>query len=212
MIAGAIGTTKRNVLARIKQTPELNALYPGATETDMPVAPSESATMLRTPAQLPVAVAAADLGQMVQATEKLLARGGLKKLGVPEATIAKLRDLRGLNIDFGAFLAVSLQDTHQLYYLRLMKLDAMLDEIDKRYLAINATEQGITIDQRMTWQRTYNEGVAMFAQGWRNMMAGTEAMVAMERGKEKNKKGTETAAADWEIQVPKSVSRAAPKG
>lgn len=214
-VARVLNLNHKTVRERVARIPELVALYSNRTEDAIvPPAPTEAVTLLRSPDQLPVPIMAADLGQMVQVTEKLLG-GGLEKLGVPAATIAKLRNLSELRIDAGAMLAVSLQDTHQLYYLQLLALQARADEIKALYLSEDkernpdGTEKP-TIDPmaRMFWQRAHTEIVEQLGKGYDRMMAGTQAMVAMLAGK--NKKASPPAAeAGWVSQVPKSVARAA---
>lgn len=199
---------------RARRIPELVALYKlRGIDDPLPEPPTEATTMLRSPSKTPLPIPAADLGQMVKVTEKLLGPGGLKKLGVPEATLAKLRDLRALNIDFGGFLAVSLQDTHQLYYLQLLGLQARADEIKRLYLSEEEPDpegKRPVVDplQRMFWQRAHTEIVEQLGKGWDRMMAGTQAMVAMERGKGNKEKTEKPADVGWEMQVPKSVSKA----
>ncbi len=200
----------------MERIPELMALHGNRGEdSTVPAPPTEGDTLLRGPGQLTAPIPAADLGQMVQVTEKLLG-GGLKQLGVPEATIAKLRDLSALRIDAGAMLAVSLQDTHQLYYLQLLTLQARADEIKRLYLSEetpDAKGERPVIDPmaRMFWQRAHTEIVEQLGKGYDRMMAGTQAMVAMLKGgKDKNRPQTTRSDAGWSQQVPKSVSRAAP--
>ncbi len=199
-----------SVRTRVMKIPELAALYgQRADNADLPTPPTEGGTMLRSPADLVVPIASADLGQMVRVTEKLLAPEGLARLGVPAATLAKLRDLRALNIDFGGFLAVSLQDTHQLYYLQLLGLQARADEIKTLYLSEGKKDcTACTPMERMFWQRAHTEIIEQLGKGWDRMMAGTQAMVAMERAKgEKNRPQARATEAGWEMQVPKSVTR-----
>jgi hypothetical protein len=198
-------------MARI---PELKALYSNRSEDSIvPPPPGEATTLLRTPEQIPVPIVAADLGQMVQVTEKLLG-GGLEKLGVPAATITKLRDLSALRIDAGAMLAVSLQDTHQLYYLQLLSLTARADEIRAYYLDPTSEKYEKNLDPmaRMFWQRAHTEIVEQLGKGYDRMMAGTQAMVLMLKpGKDKDKPAAGQSDAGWTQQVPKSVNRGAAK-
>lgn len=217
MAARVLGIDESTVRERVARIPELRALYGNRSEdATVPAPPSEGATMLRNPSQLPVAVPAADLGQMVEVTEKLL-RGGLEQLGVPKATIAKLRDLSALRIDAGAMLAVSLQDTHQLYYLQLLSLQARADEIKARYLSedqeVDAEgKKTPSIDPmaRMFWQRAHTEIIEQLGKGYDRMLAGTQAMVTMMKaGRDKNKAGESKVDAGWEMQVPRSVAKTA---
>lgn len=214
LVARVLGLDEKSVRERVDRIPETRALY-GQRSADAVVdpPPGEGATLLRTTAKIPATIPDADLGQMVQVTEKLLG-GGLEKLGVPKATIDKLRNLSALRIDAGAMLAVSLQDTHQLYYLQLLGLQARADEIKRLYLSEDlekADGKTAKIDPmaRMFWQRAHTEIVEQLGKGYDRMMAGTQAMVAMLKPK-KGDAPTENneSEAGWTQQVPKSVKRA----
>lgn len=202
------------VRERVKNDPQLYALYgKRSVRDDEPKPPTEATTMLRSPDDLAPTIKGADLGMMVQETERILLEGGLEKLGVRAATIKKLKSLRDLNVDAGAMLARSLQDTHQLYYLRLLNLDARIDEIYETYLNPESPTYDAEIDPmtRMFWQRAYNECVEQMGKGHDRMMAGTQAMVAMmDRGKDDGAKKDQAKPA-WEMQVPKTVARKAAK-
>lgn len=215
LAARVLGVEPSTVRARVSRIPELFALYGNRSEdADVPPPPTPGKTMTRTPGEIPATVPAADLGQMVEVTEKLLS-GGLEKLGVPASTITKLRDLSQLRIDAGAMLAVSLQDTHQLYYLQLLSLAARADEIRVYYLDPESEKYLKDLDPmaRMFWQRAHTEIVDQLGKGYDRMMAGTQAWMAMLKGKHgKNQpKEAEKPDAGWEMQVPKSVSRTAPR-
>lgn len=185
----ALGKDKGQIAKRIKGIPHLHALYGGQMANEGIVPPTEAETMLRRPDQLPIAPSDPQLGKMVIATEKLI-RDGLDKLGVPQTTIDKLKAFDGLAIGAGAFLAQSLQDTHQIYYVNLMRLDARAEEIYRRYLVEDAPEKPDPMAQ-MFWQRAYNEIVEQLGKGHDRMLAGTQAMVAMmKRQQDGGDKGT----------------------
>jgi hypothetical protein len=213
LAARVLGIDVSSVRSRVERIPELHALYGNRSEdATVPPPPTEGSTLLRNPGQLAAPIPAADLGQMVQVTEKLL-NGGLEKLGVPKATIEKLRDLSELRIDAGAMLAVSLQDTHQLYYLQLLSLAARADEIYNKYLKTD-DEKVEKMDPmaRMFWQRAHTEIIEQLGKGYDRMMAGTQAMVTMlKAGKDKNKAPENKVDAGWEMQVPKSVAKTVPR-
>lgn len=152
---------------------------------------------------------------MVQTTERLL-NGGFDAVGVPKETIQKLRDLSNLRIDPGAMLAISLTDTHQLYYLQLLTLAARADQIYKVYLDANSAtyDKEITPLDRMFWQRAHTEIVEQLGKGFDRMMTGSQAMIAM-LGNKKNGNGAPeerkvNGGAGWDIQIPKSVARHKP--
>lgn len=214
MVGRVLGVDVSSVRDRVGRIPELKALYGHRGEnSEPPPPPNEGATLLRTPDLISAPIPAADLGQMVAVTEKLL-NGGFERLGVPAATITKLRDLSALRIDAGAMLAVSLQDTHQLYFLQLLALQARADEIKRLYLSEEVPDPDRKLPQidpmaRMFWQRAHTEIVEQLGKGYDRMMAGTQAMVAMMKGSGKKPAPAKTEAG-WESQVPKSVSRAAP--
>lgn len=205
-----LGIDGKSVWDRIEHIPELRALYFRKDSKSIPEpAPTEAATLLRSPSELPITIPSADLGQMVAVTEKLLG-GGFATLGVPEATIKKLRDLSALRIDAGAMLAVSLQDTHQLYYLQLLSLTARADEIRAQYLDIKSATYDPSLEptDRMFWQRAHTEIVEQLGRGYDRMMAGTEAMVAIMKGKSNGKEPpTRAIKTAWQQQLPKSVAR-----
>lgn len=209
LIAKVLGMDKSGVAQRIKRDPHLSALYANRHEGQEPTAPTAADAMLRTQADLPTEVAAPDLGNMVEVTEKLLDKGGLLKLGVPESTVKKLRDLRKLQIDAGAFLAVSLQGTHQLYYLQLLALQARADEIYERYLKDEATPMEPM--ERMFWQRAHTEIVEQLGKGYDRMLGGTQAMILMLKSQKNGAPAPMKSVVGWQTQVPKSVTRAAAK-
>lgn len=184
MIARALGINRSAVQNRIARDPQLNALYGDmAPNGDSPVPPREADVLLRQPSDFPLVPSNPELGEMVKETEKLV-RDGLSTLGVPAATIAKLKSFDGLAVGAGAFLAQSLQDTHQIYYIKLMQLDAMADDIKRRYLDEGAPEAPPPLE-RMFWQRAYNECIEQLGKGHDRMLSGTQAMVAMMKAKGK---------------------------
>lgn len=185
LVARALGIDKTTVRDRLKRNSKLYALY-GARGTGQEFpAIVEGATLLRTPADIPPAPSDPQLATMVIGTEKLI-RDGLEKIGVPKSTIERLKAFDGLAVGAGAFLAQSLQDTHQIYYVNLLKLDEMAEDIRKRYLDVEATEKPGDME-RMFWQRAYNEIVDQLGKGYDRMLSGTQAMVAMMKAqKDKN--------------------------
>jgi hypothetical protein len=175
-----------SVQERIRKNPQLDAIYGrrGTADGHRPL--SEGEVMLRTPDQAPALPGDIQAAKMIEATEKLLKQGGLESLGVPTSTINKLRSLEGLAIGSGIFLVQSLQHTHAIYYVNLMKLDAMAEDIKRRYLDENATEKCEDMMTRMFWQRAYNEIVDQLRKGYECMLAGTQALAAIERAHKKN--------------------------
>lgn len=173
----ALETDKSSLTKRVKRTPHLYALHGERTSGEEITPPTPGTTLLRSPDEIPVAPSDPQLGTMVIQTEKLI-RDGLEKIGVPATTIARLKAFDGLAVGAGAFLAQSLQDTHQIYYVNLLKLDEMAADIKRRYLDPGATE-GLADLERMFWQRAYNEIVDQLGKGYDRMLSGTQAMVAM---------------------------------
>jgi hypothetical protein len=167
------------VRRRIARTPKLAALYSNRAEGGEVVPLDEGATLIRDPAEIPSAPPDGKLAQMVEKSSKLV-RDDLLKLGVPQTTINKLKAFDGLAIDAGWFLVQSLQDTHQIYYINLLRLDAMAEDIKRRYLDEEATEKPEAME-RMFWQRAYNEIVDQLGKGHDRMLAGTQAVAAIMR-------------------------------
>lgn len=186
LAAKALGIDRSGLHKRIKNKPHLYAIWgEHGSGKDIPV-PTEATTLMRKPVDLPVVPTDPMLGKMVIQTEKLI-RDGLINVGVPQSTIDRLKAFDGLAVGAGAFLAQSLQDTHQIYYVNLLKLDEMAADIKRRYLDEDATEKPDDMMARMFWQRAYNEIVEQLGKGHDRMLAGTQAMVAMMKAREGGK-------------------------
>lgn len=205
-MAKVLNVRVESVRGRIKNDPELMALRPHPDDADTPTAPNIGDTLLRDPKEIPIPISDPQLGSMVIKTETVLLKHGLAKLGVSDKTIAKLKTFDGLNIGAGQVLAQSLQQTHQLYYLRLLQLDQDMDDIKRRYLNENPTEETNPME-RMFWQKAYNEMVDQYRKGYLTMLSGTQAMVAMMKGQNKEQPKAK-ARLGFASTVPKSISEA----
>lgn len=117
---------------------------------------------------------------MISEQDKELLHKGLSKLGVSESTLQKLRDLDGLAQSTGHFLSISLEKTHRMYFLQLVHLMELADSVRLRLMIPKDADGYIDKDEaRAFFQKNYNDMVKEVGNGYKNMLAGAEAMVSM---------------------------------
>jgi hypothetical protein len=100
---------------------------------------------------------------------------GLAKLGVKPETIQKLRDLEGLARDGGRFLSMSVQKTHEIYFLQLIKLFEEAERIRKDYL----DNDEISAKDKAFWRRMYLDMVKESGKGYKLTFDGARALAEM---------------------------------
>lgn len=201
VVARALGITPASVRERISKNDKLNALY-GKIGTDQLVEPPcEAKTLLRMSSDIPVPIANHDLAVMVERTEEII-RQRQESNGLSATTLKKLRTFDKLNVAGGAIIAQSVKDTHAIYYDQLMSLDARADFILTHYLTpgtLEAPNPRYVDDamQRMFWQRAHTEIVDQIGKGHDRMLAGAQAMVAMQKGMNNDQSGGKKAKMGW---------------
>jgi hypothetical protein len=166
---------------RIKDSPQLKALWSKVDAVDGHKAPTKGEVMNREMSIVPpVDPEGVELAQMVSEADNEILRKGLKKLGVSEKMISRLKTLDGLAKSSGHFLSISLEKTHRLYFLQLLGLNEVADELRGRLLA-KAGEPGYVNDDeaRACFNRNYAEYVKEAGNGYKLMMEGASAMVRM---------------------------------
>jgi len=100
-------------------------------------------------------------------------RDALKKYGVSDRQLDKLRALDGLAKNAGHLLSISLQMTHQNYIGQLHNLADVADELKERLNPDMPSEEYAALS------RAYIECVKEAGKGYGIMLTGTEAMVRM---------------------------------
>lgn len=189
LVAGVVGQDYHQVFDRIRRHPELNAVYGNRGPTgDAPVPPTELEVQLRGINGEPdIAAQQRADAEMVKRTERLI-HEGLEKVGVPKATLDKIRTLRGIEVTGGQIIAQSVSDIYQLYYIELMSIPARREEIKRRYLDEPAPESGenkapLSPMEKMFWQRADTELFEQMGKGLDRFISGTQVLLAMQRGK-----------------------------
>jgi hypothetical protein len=136
----------------------------------------------------------------------LLADGGYAKMGVPQQTIDKLRNVHEVNVEFKKFLGRGVEDNYALTQLRALKLDAMLDDIYRRYLGPKA-KVSISSAEKVAWWRIYLSGSEQSGKAFDRTMMGAQALIAMKKGGDQKQPETIRVKAAWDQQVPKHVRK-----
>lgn len=164
---------------RIRENDQLRALFGNVADAEGAQPPREAEVMNRTPQGLP-SPGGVELAQVVGEADNLILRDGLKKLGVSEKTLERLKTLDGLAKSSGHFLSISLEKTHRMYFLQLVHLMEVSDDLRERLLAKEGEKGYIGDDEaRAYFNRNYAEMVKEAGSGYKLMMEGAQAMVKM---------------------------------
>lgn len=168
---------------RINGHAQLKALWGKKTANSPagPEAPRAGEVLNRGPLDLPKGTPAAiELAEMVSDQDNAMLREGLKKLGVRTETIERLRTLDGLARSSGHFLSISLEKTHRMYFLQLVHLMELSDDLRAKLMA-KPGEDGYIVDDeaRAAFNKNYAEMVKESGRGYALMMEGAAAMVKM---------------------------------
>lgn len=175
VVAEALRAPESTIRNIIERTPELRAAY-GTTgklfPASLPKAPTALELAERDEDDAPPAATApagTELLELVSAAENELHMKSLAALGVHEKTIDKLRKLEGMASSTGAFIAIGLQKTHRLYYLAVVDLKTVADQIKERYLD---DPEAVTDEQRPFYYRNYIDAVKEFGRAYESFIEG----------------------------------------
>jgi len=177
--ADILGMTTHSVTIRIHADDQLRAMYGDQTKGE-PATVTVAESMSRSPDDMPDVETSVDLAAIISEQDNLMLRQGLEKLGVSQKTLTRLKDLDGLAKSSGMFLSVSLEKTHRMYFLQLVHLMEMADELRER-LMIKAGEVGYIADDeiRAAYNKNYIEMVKEIGGGYKLTIEGAQAMVRM---------------------------------
>ena len=174
LTAEVVGISKLAIEARIGR----NSRIAAAAGVELPVTGTEVET--RTPL-LSIddrRVGDAVVADVVAVQEADLIRDGLKKAGIKDSTLEKLKTLSGLNVSGGRFLVASLDLAHRMTVYQSVALMEQAEYIKDHYLQ----NDKLTQEERYNWQRAYNEIAELIGKTFDRTLAGTQAMVAMMGG------------------------------
>jgi hypothetical protein len=183
MAAEVCGMTVNAINLRISKDEQLSALYGDpARAASVEVSPAEA--MQRSMGEVaPPAPSTIELASIVSEADNEILRAGLEKLGVSPATIEKFKNLDALAKTSGHFLSVSLEKVHRMYFLQLVNLMELGDSIRAR-LMIPVGQEGYLSDEeaRAYANKNYIDIVKTTGDGYKNMLQGAQAIVAMLKG------------------------------
>ncbi len=171
VVAAALGCSRGFICGVIDKDPQLRAAY-GSTgklvPRQVPRAPTQAEVMDRDADELPRGALPSekqgvDLIELVDEAERDLHMKGLEAIGVNEETLGKLRKLSGLATSTGAFIAIGLENTHRLYYLAVVDLKTVADQIKTRYLD---DPKAVSDSDRPYYYRNYIDAVKEFGRAY----------------------------------------------
>lgn len=169
--AASMRVSDSTIRSVIDRDPELRAAY-GTTgkalKARMPQALAQTEVVDRDEDDIPAHVmpeekAGVELLQLVDQAERDLHMKSLEAIGVNEGTLTKLRKLDGMASSTGAFIAIGLEKTHRLYYLAVVDLKTVADQIKERYLD---DPGAVTDEQRPFYYRNYIDAVKEFGRAY----------------------------------------------
>ncbi len=216
LAAEALGISREELKDRIRKNKELKALWPSSLGVKGPAAPETNTVevMNRRPKEMSdMTPESVELAQMVSASDNELLRKGLKELGVSDKMLERLKTLDGLARSSGHFLSISLEKTHRLYFIQLIGLNEVADELRGRLLAKSGDPGFIDNDELRSYlNRNYVEMVKEAGNGYKIMMEGATNMVRMlNAASGKDDPGAPTGKPKWgRVNEPKSAEPADP--
>lgn len=168
---------------RIADNAQLRALWgqAEANSADGMSPPREGETLNRDALALPKnEPEAVELAQMVEKCDRELQEKGLRELGVSEDLLKRLKGLEGLARSSGHFIAISLETTHRSYYLQVLELMELANQLRRKLMA-KAGEEGYIGDDeaRAFFNKNYIEMVKEAGRAYELMLTGAQAMVKM---------------------------------
>lgn len=116
-----------------------------------------------------------DVMAQLGAMDRQILEQGFEKLGISQQTIQQLRDLEGLASNGGKFLSVSVESTHKMYFIQLVRLFEKAEQINKTYLQ----DKNLSAKDHAFWFRLYTDMVKEHGKGYQMMFQGAEALIAM---------------------------------
>jgi len=168
------------------QNAQLKALYSNR-DNNAPIGgmqpPPTSVAMARDgtgPTALPPDVEPTDILDMVTKAERHLHQLGLRKVGIPETTLKRIRALQGLASSSGHFIAQSLEVTSRSYYVQILELMELAKALHKRLMAKPGEPEYIQDDEaRAMFNKNYVEMVKEAGRAFELMLTAATAMVKM---------------------------------
>lgn len=188
LVANVLGLAKASVDDRIKNNPELSALYGGGSSKNgggVPRPdPTELSTMTRTPADIPSLIEGSDRAEALMAQDREIMRAGLQAAGIKPETIERIRSLDGLAKNSGRMISASLDYTHRLHIFSTAALFEEMIYIRDTHLRNTGADPMVTV----FWQRAFNEIADLLGKSNDRTMNTAQALAAMMKNQDGGKK------------------------
>ena len=177
--ADILGIFPSSLDNRIQMNKSLAALWGrGHVDAKGPSTPEQADTLFREiPDRAPTGI---ELATMVGKLDRLSHEKGLRKLGISEPLLERIRNLDGLAPTSGHFIAIALENTHRSYYVQSMQLMELAETLHRRLVAPKGSAGAVEDEvDRACFNRNYTDMVREAGRAYELMLTGAQAMVEM---------------------------------
>lgn len=193
LAAAALKCNEDTIRIKVQGDPELRRLYGpsrGQFTPRSPVAPTAAEVIDREEDDLPPhtgeSKAGVELLALVSEAERELHLKGLAAQDLDAKTIEKIRNLEGLATSTGAFIVMALENTHRGYYVLVMQLKSVAEDIKKKYLddpvpggPDDGTSVKIDAALKPFYYRNFIDAVKAFGDAYNNFLQGAAIILKM---------------------------------
>lgn len=165
------------VQARVQSNRQLRAIW--IQKELKPMALMD--TLARPPS--PVVMTNSQLADALMRQNREIMRNGLRKAGIKDSTLEKLKIFEEFAPNAGEYLIASMDLSHRMMMFSTVKLQERALAIEEDYL------DNATLDEeiKLQWQQAYNEIVDLIGKNFERTLAATQAMAKMMGGKDDEK-------------------------
>lgn len=165
-----LGISVNKIKNKISNSSKLRAVWIKAKDIEAPTGLAVASR--KAP---PREVENSELALIIQDQNRVLLREGLTKAGISAKTIDKLKVFDGFGTNSGHFLIASLDLSHKMMVFSNVALLEEGEYIREHYLH----DETLAPEQKIEWQRAYNEIADILGKGYDRTLAGTQAMAKM---------------------------------
>lgn len=187
LAAIALGISQPSVSRWIQNDDQLRALYGRrGNQAEVTPAATQVEAMRRMPGDRPPVVDDVELAELVTDHDNEILSKGLKRLGMSDELVKKIKDLDRLAESSGKLISVSLQKTHGMYLVQLFNLMEMADALRLRLNAKHGDDgfEPMSNMDRAFLLRNYTDMVKEAGNGYKMMLTGAQVMTEMLLGSE----------------------------
>lgn len=185
LAARILGIDRKWLRERINTNDKLRALWGHCTDPGGPPVPTPRDVMGRDPLMLPEVKQPneIELVDLLSKADYDMHRSRLRKLGLPDSVLERIKELEKLAPSTGHMIALSLEIGHRDYHVTGLQLTAMLDGLWRRLMAKKGDPDHIAdSEERAFLMKVYIDGVKERGNFFKIMLTAGEAMVKMMDG------------------------------